>query len=116
MDIQGITSLKQDKPVVSSKSPKEPITVPEEKVLQKNEEDTDESISTSKQKIIADSIGIRLSSASITFTKDKDTDEVIIKIIDNETKEVIKQIPPEEIMKLKRFLTELQGILLDKKA
>lgn len=116
MDIQGITSIAQDKPVVSSKSTKEPITFPEERVLQKNEENPEESIYANKQKIIAESIGIELSSASITFTKDKATDEVIIKIIDNETKEVIKQIPPEEIMKLKRFLTELQGLMLDKKA
>lgn len=116
MDIQSIISLNQDKTVMSSKSLKEPITVSEERVFQKNEENTEESISANKQKIIADSIGIELSSASITFTKDKATDEVIIKIIDNETKEVIKQIPPEEIMKLKRFLTELQGLLLDRKA
>ncbi|MGQ9607781.1 MAG: flagellar protein FlaG [bacterium] len=116
MDIQGIASLNQDKTVVSSKSLKEPITASEERTLQKNEGNTEESISIDKQRIIAESIGIELSSASITFTKDKATDEVIIKIVDSETKEVIKQIPPEEIMKLKRFLTELQGILLDKKA
>ncbi|TAL68360.1 MAG: hypothetical protein EPN82_11070 [Bacteroidetes bacterium] len=40
----------------------------------------------------------------IKFDKDKDTDKMILKIIDNETKEVVQQIPPEISLKIARYI------------
>lgn len=64
---------------------------------------------------IAESLDIDLTSASISFSKDKDTNLLVIKIIDNETKEVIRQVPPEELVRLKKRLMDLQGLIFDKK-
>jgi len=53
--------------------------------------------------------------ARVSFSKDKDTGDILIKIIDNKTDEVIKQIPPEEVLELKKRLGDMQGLLLDKR-
>jgi flagellar protein FlaG len=79
---------------------------------------TETSMSTMKQllDVIADSSGINMSMARISFSEDKDTGDIVIKIIDNKTDEVIKQIPPEEVVELRKRLGDLQGLMIDKKA
>ena len=53
---------------------------------------------------------------SLQFSIDKDTDQVIVKVIDKATKEVIKQIPSEEMVALAKALNKLQGLLVEQKA
>ncbi len=65
---------------------------------------------------ISDSAGIDISMARLSFTKDEDTGDIVIKIIDNETNEVIRQIPPEELEQLRKRLGDILGLILDKKA
>ncbi|MGB9595967.1 MAG: flagellar protein FlaG [Candidatus Poribacteria bacterium] len=65
---------------------------------------------------ISDSAGINISMARLSFTKDEETGDIVIKIIDNETNEVIKQIPPEELENLRKRLGDILGLILDKKA
>ena len=60
--------------------------------------------------------GIDLSGHRLSFSMDEDTGTTVINIIDNKTDEVIKQIPPDEILTLKKRMTEIQGLLLDRKA
>lgn len=52
----------------------------------------------------------------IFFTKDKDTGVDVIKVIDQKTHEVIRQIPPEEVVNLARKMDEVRGMLFAKKA
>lgn len=40
---------------------------------------------------------------------------IIVRIVDTETGEVIKQIPPEELLETYRKLTEALGVLIDRK-
>ncbi len=47
---------------------------------------------------------------------DKDTGIQVVKIIDKDTKEVIRQIPPESILKVAKYLNEIAGLLFDTKA
>lgn len=55
----------------------------------------------------------------INFTIDDKIDRVVVKIIDGETKEVIRQIPPEEMVALMRRLKDLvdgfKGLLYNHK-
>lgn len=44
-----------------------------------------------------------------------DINRVAIKILDNETNEVVQEIPPEETMELIQKLWEFAGLLYDKK-
>ncbi len=60
--------------------------------------------------------GIELLNTRLTFTIDEDTGETVISIINSETGEVIKKIPPDEILSLKKRIGEMIGLLLDEKA
>jgi len=44
---------------------------------------------------------------------DQDTNIVVVKVIDPETNEVIRQIPPEEVLELSRNSQDLTGLLLN---
>ena len=46
---------------------------------------------------------------------DKDTDMVVVKVIDKETKKVIRQIPPEYVLKIVKYLDEITGLLYNNK-
>ena len=65
---------------------------------------------------ILDSYDINLPSSRLAFVLDEETGVTVISIIDAETDEVIKQIPPEGILSLRKKMGELQGLLLDRKA
>ncbi len=65
---------------------------------------------------VADSNGINLSTSRLSFSQDQDTGETIINIVDNNTGDVIKQIPPDDILTLKKRMGELHGLLLDRRA
>ena len=49
---------------------------------------------------------------SVRFERDDNTD-LIVKIFDNETEEVIRQMPAEEILQLRQTLEELRGNIVN---
>ena len=49
---------------------------------------------------------------SVRF-ENNDSDQLVVKVVDSETNEVIRQIPPEELMQLTKHLNELRGNLVD---
>jgi flagellar protein FlaG len=52
----------------------------------------------------------------LVFRVDKDTDKVMVTVVDPESGEVIRQIPPEEVMAVARALGQIQqGLLLNTK-
>lgn len=56
--------------------------------------------------------GLRLN-VGVTYEIDRETKSVIIKVIDRDTKQVLRQIPPEEMVKLRSVLRDLFGLLFD---
>jgi len=48
----------------------------------------------------------------LEFTIDEATERTVIKVIDAETQEVIRQIPSEEVLALARSLEKAQGVIL----
>ena len=50
----------------------------------------------------------------LDFTLDKDLNRVVVKVINKETGKVIRQIPPEEMLKIAKRMEEMSGVLLDK--
>ena len=50
---------------------------------------------------------------SVPFERDSGTEDLIVKIVDSETDEVIRQIPPEELINLSKHLKELTGNLVN---
>ncbi len=53
---------------------------------------------------------------SVQFTVDGDTGKTVVKVIDTGTKEVIKQIPSEEMLAIAKALDKIQGLLVHQKA
>ncbi|PIE63233.1 MAG: flagellar biosynthesis protein FlaG [Desulfobacter postgatei] len=47
----------------------------------------------------------------LNFTIDDDTEDVVVKIMDKETDEVIKQFPAEELLDLREKMQDLSGLL-----
>lgn len=52
----------------------------------------------------------------LRFSIDEDTGRTLIKIVDRETDEVIKQIPSEEFLRIARALDKFQGLLVKQEA
>lgn len=59
---------------------------------------------------------IKNSQNNLSFTIDQATDLVVVKVIDAETKEVIRQMPSEEAVELARRLEESSAALLQTQA
>lgn len=50
----------------------------------------------------------------VSFSIDQGTNKVVIRVIDGDTNEVIRQIPPEEMLRVSARIKELLGVLFDK--
>jgi flagellar protein FlaG len=46
----------------------------------------------------------------------KDAGQIVVQVIDKRTNEVIKQIPPEELLEVAKKIHDFVGLLLEKKA
>ncbi len=55
---------------------------------------------------------VQNSQRAIQFSVDDESGDVIIKVVDAETDEIIRQIPPEEVVRLARQMEESAGGLL----
>ena len=50
---------------------------------------------------------------SIRFEKDQETEAMVVRLVDQETGEVKRQFPPEEILQLNERLDEWRGNIID---
>lgn len=50
---------------------------------------------------------------SVRFENDERSKQLVVKIVDSDTQEVIRQVPAEELLGMKAALAELQGNLVD---
>lgn len=53
---------------------------------------------------------------SLEFTIDDDTGTTVVRIVDNETKELVRQIPSEEMLAIAKALDTIKGLLIHQKA
>ena len=49
----------------------------------------------------------------IHFELEKDLDIMVVKVIDSETNEIIRQIPPKELVELSKNAKDLKGLLIN---
>jgi len=59
---------------------------------------------------------LKSSAANVEFTVDAASDDVIVRVIDSETHQLIRQMPTEETLAISRALDRLSGLLLAQKA
>lgn len=53
---------------------------------------------------------------NLEFTVDADSHRTVVKVVDQETKDVIRQIPSPEVLEIAKALDQLQGLLIKQKA
>jgi flagellar protein FlaG len=58
---------------------------------------------------------VKVFNTSLSFSVDKDTGRAVVKVVDLKTKEVIRQIPSDEMLRLASRINDLLGILFDRK-
>lgn|GEM_PF-657944 len=69
------------------------------------------------QRLLNDiSSSLPLAATNLNLAVDEDLGRVVVKIVDSETQEVIKQIPSEEALALAKSLSKLKGMFVETKA
>lgn len=59
---------------------------------------------------------IKQTAQSLQFSIDEDVGVSVVKVIDTESKKVIRQIPSEEVLEIAKALDKLQGLLVKQQA
>ncbi|MBK7849123.1 MAG: flagellar protein FlaG [Zoogloea sp.] len=59
---------------------------------------------------------IKQTANSLQFSIDEDIGVTVVKVIDTESKKVIRQIPSEEVIDIAKALDKLQGLLVKQQA
>ena len=55
-------------------------------------------------------------STGIEFSLDQDTGRTVVKMLDTQTHEVLRQYPSEEILAISKSIDRMQGLLINRKA
>lgn len=58
---------------------------------------------------------VRIFNRSIHFSKHEESGRLWVRVIDTETKKVVREIPPEEILEIVARLEEMVGLLVDER-
>lgn len=61
-------------------------------------------------------VTMRAMSQSLEFSVDDDSKRLIVKVVDQQTKEVIRQMPSAEALEIAKALDRVQGLLIRQKA
>ena len=59
---------------------------------------------------------LQIRSVGLQFEVDEDTDKVIVKVLDRDSGELIRQIPSEEALRIAKMLGRAPGLLMDQSA
>jgi len=70
--------------------------------------DVDISRIADEMQLVADALNKRLS-----FSVNRELDQVVVKVIDRSTDKVIKELPPEELQRMHVRIREAIGLLID---
>ena len=102
MDIAGITGPSVPREIPPVDDAEKPV-----KPAQISRKDVDEMVEA-LQELTA------TLNTSMNFSVNESTNNIVVKIIDSETDEVIRQIPPEELLAIQEKMQDLTGFLLNR--
>ena len=102
MNVQNMTNAKTDRPETVAKT-------------ESKERFDSKKLSPEMLEELVKELEKKLSmlNTQLKISIDKDTDMVVVKVIDKETKKVIRQIPPEYVLKIAKYLDEIAGLLYE---
>lgn len=82
-------------------------------VLSKQLEATEEQLTAIQDRVVELNNYMQNLNRSLQFSVDEQSGDTIIKVIDSETDELIRQIPAEELLVVRSSLEEYRGMLLE---
>jgi flagellar protein FlaG len=59
---------------------------------------------------------VQSTSTNLKFSLDQETGHTIVKMVDTETEEVLRQFPSEEMLAISKSIDRMQGLLINRKA
>lgn len=59
---------------------------------------------------------VKIFNSSVRFSIDEETQQRVVKVVDMDTNEVIRQMPSEEVLAIAKVFDKLQGLLIKDKA
>lgn len=107
--VKNVTTVKevQDQPIVASAVSGVEKAIPVATETRRNSLDEELAVADALREITS------FLGNELNFEIDKDTGKILVKILDPESHEVIRQIPTEVVVNMSKRLSELKGILLD---
>lgn len=99
--------------VTEAVKPSAPVELPAKAVQQAKGAVNADSLRHATEKI---NQTIRMMNSNLQFTVDQDTGMDVVKVVDTESKVVIRQFPSEEVLAIAKALDQLQGLLIREKA
>ncbi len=59
---------------------------------------------------------LQISNTELNFSVDKETEKMVLKVVNSQTGELIRQIPAEDVLRLAARISKLLGVLVDENA
>jgi flagellar protein FlaG len=67
-----------------------------------------------KQDLDAINAQLETMNRSLQFSINEKLKDIVVKIVDTKTGEIIRQIPPDEVLRLREHFKEMVGLILEK--
>lgn len=119
MSISSVSNLAHSLPAAADSAPSapaQPVAVPEVKA---QAAPPPTRITAEQIQAAIDNVKKRIEPAvsnELEFSIDQDTGKTLVRITDNKTGELIRQIPSEELLAIAKSLDRMQGLFLKQKA
>jgi flagellar protein FlaG len=113
LSIQRVASAQPIGAAQGSGGPKERQTTPRDSV---NKETPRVSTAEMEKAIAALDELVSPSARALEFSLDDASGQVVVRVIDAETRKVLRQMPSEEVLAISRELDRLKGLLIRQKA
>lgn len=84
----------------------------------RQEQEKAQRLSRSELQAAVEEVQVRMDQmgTNLQFAMDKVAEDIVVKVTDKKSGDLIRQIPSEDVIKLRKQLEELSGILFDEKA
>lgn len=121
MDIRSVRSLAQSAPAPADHAPSaenaKPVAPTAAVEAPRPAEPVDAARQMEQLKEALKSINETIQSMSpeLEFTVDSESRRTIVKVVDQQTKQVLRQMPSEEALSIAKALDKLQGLLIKQK-
>ncbi len=100
-------SVQQQQP----KPAREPAAVEQDQAVS-----TSEAAESVRQAVEQANDALRRSAVGVEFSLDQGSGRVIVRVVDSETKETLRQIPSEQMLAISRAIDDLRGLLIKQEA